>query len=138
MKIFKLGTIVQDSITGNKGMLTHLQRETGGELFYLFQPRGLSPKTGEPVDNYFITSARILGGEVIEAPYLGEDIIGTSVEDDATGFKGIASASILHINGCLHIEIQPTGTVKETGARIKPHEFDIRRLKGEVRADDPK
>lgn len=127
--MFKLGTVVRDSVTGLKGMLTHLQLEGDGPM-YLFQPHGLNPKTQEPVDEFWIAPNRVLKGQQIREPYLARDVLGTEVEDAGSGFKGIAVAVVLHINGCIHIDVQPPGRVAETGARIKRHNFDIRRLKG--------
>jgi hypothetical protein len=36
----------------------------------------------------------------------------------------------LHINGCLHLEIQPLGTNPKTGKMNDAFDFDIRLLKG--------
>jgi hypothetical protein len=129
--MFKLGTMVTDSVTGLKGMLTHLQIE-GDSKMYLFQPRGLNPKTEEPVDAIWIAPDRILNGQDVAEPYLALDALGTEVEDEASGFKGVAVAAVLHINGCIHLDIQPAGIVKETGRPIKRNNFDIRRLKGKA------
>lgn len=132
--MFKLGTIVTDSVTGLEGMLTHLHVE-GEASVYLFQPRGLNPKTQEPVDELWIAPDRICDGvEVPMNPQLTEALkaLNTEVEDQASGFKGIAVAAILHINGCVHLDVQPSGTVAETGRVIKRHNFDTRRLTGQA------
>lgn len=132
--MFKLGTMVKDSVTGLKGMLTHAQYE-GGNYNYAFQPHGLNPKTQEPVDGMWIAPDRVSGGVEISVPSQFDDaisVLGSEVEDQGSGFKGIAVAAILHISGCVHIDIQPSGVVKETGETIKRHNFDIRRLKGKA------
>jgi hypothetical protein len=134
--MFKLGTMVKDTVTGLEGMLTHLHVEgEGGHVLYNFQPRGLNPKTQEPVDDMWIAPNRIKGAtEVPESPQLSEAMkaLNTEVEDQASGFKGIAVAAILHINGCVHLDVQPPGVVAETGKAIKRNDFDIRRLKGKA------
>ena len=130
--MFKLGTMVKDSVTGLNGMLTHLQVE-GDSWSYLFQPRGLSPKTGEPVEPVWIAADRICNGVEIEVtPELSGALnaLGTEVEDQASGFKGIAVAAVFHISGCVHLDIQPRGVVAETGKTVARCNFDVRRLKG--------
>ena len=129
----KLGTIVRDSVTGLKGMLTHIQTEMSGDQFYVFQPEGLDKKTLLPLDQMWVVEDRIEDGEDIEMPdHINEkmDVLGTEVEDKASGFKGIAIAAIYHMNGCLHIDVQPKGTNPDTGKIIERVNFDIRRLKG--------
>ena len=132
--MFKLGTIVSDSVTGLTGMLTHLGVE-GESRIYLFQPRGLNPKTQEPVSELWIAPDRVVDGiEVPVTPQLAEalQVLGTEVEDHASGFKGIAVAAVLHISGCVHLAVQPPGVLPETGTAIRRQDFDIRRLKGEA------
>lgn len=130
MKVFKLGMMVEDSITKVKGMLTHLSVDMDKGLKYIFQPRGLNPKTGKPVDIMFLDTARVKGGTEIELE-LPMSILGTKAEDMATGFKGKVVTIWYHINGCLHVELKPEGTNEDTGATFDAHEFDIRRVKGE-------
>lgn len=66
MKVFKLGKIVKDSASLTDGMLTHMIVHIGGNLEYIFQPKGLNPKTKEPVGRILIQSARVIGGEQME------------------------------------------------------------------------
>src|SRR5438132_538386 len=80
----------------------------------------------------WLVGERVERGVMVEDPYLALDVLGTEVEDEASGFKGKAVASVLHINGCLHIDVQPSGILEETGTRIEPQNFDIRRLKGKA------
>jgi|ERR1051326_3316036 hypothetical protein len=126
--------MVKDRVTGLKGMLTHAQYE-GGNYMYAFQPHGLNPKNQEPVDGLWIAPDRISDGVEVPIPQQFNDaigVLGSEVEDQGSGFKGIAVAAILHISGCVHIDIQPSGVVKETGEPIKRHNFDIRRLHGKA------
>lgn len=131
MQIIKLGTIVTDTVTELKGMLTHFTKDMGGNQFYLFQPSGLSPETGKPVDTFWIPGNRVKGGltEEVELP---EAVLGTKVEDIATGFAGIAIGITLHINGCVHVDVKPKGIQKKTGDSFERIDFDIRRMKGEA------
>lgn len=128
--MYKLGVPMADGATGLDGMLTHLLIEGGGIMMYSFQPRGLNPETGEPVDSFWIDPTRVVRGTEIPELYLGRDLLGTEVEDTASGFKGVVVSTVLHINGCLHVDVQPQGVLAKTNTRVKPHNFDIRRLKG--------
>jgi hypothetical protein len=128
--MFRLGGIITDSATSLKGMLTHYVILIGGSAKYIFQPHGLSPESGEPVDNVFLEPIRIQGGEVVPEPALPLEVLGTEAEDMASGFKGTVIELCLHISGCIHVVIQPKGPVKKTGEIHKAHGFDIRRCKG--------
>jgi hypothetical protein len=127
--MLKLNTEVRDTSTGQWGRLTHLQVRLGGNVHYLFQPRGLNRKTGQPLEASWIGHARIKGA-IEESRDLPFDVLGTKAEDEASGFKGTVEAITLHTNGCVHLLIQPGGSQPESGAAIEPCDFDIRRLVG--------
>lgn len=127
--MLKLNKIVKDKASGIKGMLTHYVTDEAGNEQYIFQPSGLNPETGGPVQAIFINEARVEGGEVSNVA-LPKNILGTIVEDEATGFKGTAIELTYHINGCIHFNVKPKGIIDKTGASIEAHDFDIRRLKG--------
>ena len=127
--MLKLGTDVIDIATGMKGQLTHMQIQTDGVPFYLFQPKGLVKDTGQPLEANYISENRIKGGIFVEDPELHLDILMSQVEDNASGFKGKVIAITLHINGCVHAVVQPSG-VQKNGEIIKACDFDIRRLSG--------
>jgi hypothetical protein len=130
MKLFKLGTTVTDSASNVKGTLTHCQVFPGGFDWYNFQPKALDPKSGLPVKKCWITADRVRGEETIEVD-LPLAIIDTKVTDKVTGFSGKATSFILHMNGCLHVEVQPEGT-RETGEVKEPVDFDIKQLEGKA------
>lgn len=125
---YKLGTIVTDGITGVKGMLTHLVMCLGGNRYYVFQPRGINPKTLQPVKTTWIEEARVEGGVNVlyDAPV---HILGRKGEDLGSGFKGAVTSLVYHINGCLHVSLKPKGIRPDDGATIDEHDFDIRRVK---------
>lgn len=128
----QLGIMCTDTVTGLKGMLTHFHVELNGARFYNFQPHGLNPKTGQPQEMLWIVEGRVSGGQDVDEPDLPVNVLGTQVQDKASGFSGTATALTLHINGCVHIIVQPKGRLAETGDTIKQHEFDIRRLVGDA------
>lgn len=126
-----LGSIVTDTATGNDGMVTHLQIEMGGARFYSFQPRGLNPETGSPVESTWVVPDRLTGGDDEPEPELPLNVLGTLVTDEASGFSGIATGICLHISGCVHVTVQPRGKLTKTGAAPRSESFDIRRLVGD-------
>jgi hypothetical protein len=126
----KLGTIVTDSATGLKGMITQFEHRMGGQQYYLLQPRALNPKDGEPVKQVWLDEPRITNGIDVPLPeYWPLEILGTHVEDEASGYAGMAIAICQHISGCIHVNVQSKGQ-QETGAAIDACNFDIRRLSG--------
>jgi len=128
LSILELGTKVQDKSTGSEGMLTHFQM-TDDTKHYLFQPKGLNPKSGQPLTATWITANRVIHGKRVNVE-IPVEMLGTIATDKASGFKGTIIAITLHINGCIHALIQPKGTVKNTGELIEPCDFDVRRLSG--------
>jgi hypothetical protein len=130
--IIELGSIVTEKATASRGMLTHMQVETNNTRMYLFQPNGLNPETGHPVKKMWVVEERLEGGQRIVEPELPLAVLGTKVTDIATGFTGIAVSIVLHISGCVHVNVQPRGKLDKTGAAIEECDFDIRRLKGEA------
>lgn len=131
--IFKLGSVVRDKATGATGTLTHVCIGLDYRVQYAFQPKGLNPETGQPIRGIWITSSRIVSiskpPEASKVP-LPVHVLGTKVEDKASGFNGMAISLTLHTNGCVHVEVQPSGYNRSTNATIDPCEFDIRRLTG--------
>lgn len=127
MKIFTLGDMVKDTVSDTEGMLTHLILDMDGGSRYIFQPKGLNPKTLQPVERISLDKSRILGAteEEVDLPI---DILGKPGEDVATGFKGTIIGLIYHINGCLHVDVKPKGTLPDSGDTVQAHEFDIRRM----------
>lgn len=129
--MFKLGVPCVDSVTGLKGMLTHMQLDTSEQVWYNFQPNGLNPKTKEPVDSFWIDPARV-SNCISTTASLPLEILGTEVEDTASGFKGIVINLVYHINGCVHADVQSKGTLPDSGNKINAVNFDVRRLKGKA------
>lgn len=54
-------------------------------------------------------------------------ILGEVVEDELTGFKGVAVARIEYLNGCISVEIQPKALGKD-GTPIESKWFDEQRI----------
>lgn len=128
--IYELGTMVTDKATKLKGMLTHLRIHTGRECVYLFQPHGLNPETGHPLKTLMVSGDRIGGGKQVDDSFIPYDVLGTEVEDTASGFKGTAVSLTVHLSGCVHVTIQPAAKVKRTNEAVEELDIDIRRCKG--------
>lgn len=129
MKIIKLNTMVTDAVTGMEGMLTMAIIDMDGTARYVFQPRGLNPETRQPVTRILLESSRVENG-ILEEVNLPMEVLGSEVEDIATGFTGIAVQINYHINGCVHFEVKPRGFLEKSGDSIEACDFDYRRLKG--------
>lgn len=133
--MIRLGSLARETATGLDGMVTHFQIDMDGARHYVFQPRGLSPETGKPLKVLWVNIARLEKIEWVPQPPLPVEVLGTQVEDLASGFKGMAISLLLHLNGCIHIGVQPAGQLEKTNAPIDVCDFDIRRLTGEAIVD---
>jgi hypothetical protein len=131
MKALKLGTTVKDTATGLKGMLTLLQLRQDFSQYYNFQPQGLNPEDGQPVDTYWIEPQRVVDGIAVDID-LPEEVMATEVRDTATGFHGKVISMTHFLSGCTHIEIQPEGRNKKTGNPFKSLGLDIMRCEGKA------
>ena len=132
INVLKLGTVCQDRATELNGTLTNWLMDMGGHILYLFQPQGLNPDTGQPVDRLSLELERLeTTPDMFEEVDVPAEILGTIVADNASGFIGTAVAFVRHINGCFHVVIQPKGTLPKTGSPIRKAEFDLRQCIGE-------
>jgi hypothetical protein len=131
ISFFALGKPISDKATGIKGRATHIQLSANLEPYYLFQPHGINPETGQPVRSQWIEETRVVDGirKEYEVPI---DIIGSSVTDVASGLTGVVTHITIHIGGCVHCLVQPQGTLKKTGDMIDAVDVNIRLLEGEM------
>lgn len=131
MRVLKLGTVCQDRATGLEGTLTHWIVDMDERTSYIFQPKGLDEK-GQPVASLLLVKARLEvcdnDFEMVDVPF---EILGTQVTDKASGFTGMATRFIRHINGCFHVFIQPKGLVEQTKSPVAENDFDLRGCEGE-------
>ena len=130
--MLKLGTPVKDKSTGQFGMLTLMQIELDDTEIYYFQPKGLNPKTGEPLEGRWVVDAAIEDGvELVGPEELPFEILGSVATDNASGYKGTITNMRVHINGCVHANVQSSQILEETGSVPVSVDFDIRRLSGD-------
>jgi len=135
--ILELGKPVKDSFTGMVGILTHYQLYGNDNTFYLFQPKGLVKATGKPLPSFWLTDDRIMGVKIGKTTHhkvwqtkeLPIEIIGTKVKVPNYAFGGTVTSIELHINGCIHAYVQPSG-LQDTGERFGQYNFDMRELTG--------
>jgi hypothetical protein len=132
MKVYKLGSIVKDIATKQSGMLTQMHVQSDHSLLYAFQPNAINPKDGLPVSSYWIAPNRVKSNLPQIDIDLPLEVLGTEVIDKATGFKGMAVILQVHTSGCVHVDIQPSGYLKDTKEKIATYNLDIRRLKGKA------
>lgn len=131
IRTIALGTVCTDIATQIEGTITHWLYNMSGEVTYVLQPRGSNLKTGLPVARIHLELARLKVSpeafEEVEIPY---EVLGSEVEDKATGFKGMAVAFVRYIDGCFHIVIQPEGLLGENNSLFPKAEFSFQGCKG--------
>lgn len=134
VSLIKLGSKVKDLATDMTGVLTHAYFGYDGRLrLYNFQPQGLNKETKLPMKSLWLHPSRIKSTAAQwEERALPTEVIGTKVKDASSGFEGMATALSLHINGCVHVEIQSADVNPKTGELVEPYELDIRRLTGKA------
>lgn len=132
IRVIKLGTVCTDRATELEGTLTHWGCDMGKQIRYLFQPKGINPETGAPVSKIEVAAERL---ELPEGAYedvnIPFEVLGSQVTDKASGFSGMATEFVRHINGCFHVTIQPAGVIEKTNTPVRRHEFDLRECKGD-------
>jgi hypothetical protein len=132
IRVLMLGTRCRDKASGLMGTLTHLVLNMGRQVAYVFQPRGLDEDC-QPMAHIALEEDRF---EVVEDMFeridVPTEVLGTQVVDEASGFTGMATRFVRHLNGCFHVEIQPAGVVPKTGKPIRCRDFDLRGCTGEM------
>lgn len=121
----------KDIVTGLNGMVTHHIILMDNTVSYIFQPKGINPEDGQPVQRIIVVQNRIIASENdyenIEVPI---EILGTEISDKASGFSGTAIELVRYTHGCFHVIIQPKGKLRRTNSTIKHSEFDLRQCEG--------
>jgi hypothetical protein len=109
--LFQQKQTVTDAATGIKGKLHNIQIEMNGCVYYCFVPVKGNPDTKLPNPGYWLTHERIKAGEThqVELPF---EIVGRICADVVNGVSGTAITMILNVNGCVHVELQPSGETK--------------------------
>lgn len=126
--MLKLGTLVFDRATGLRGTLMSACISGDGKCYYTFQPQGLSAE-GDTAPRAGLDESRIMDGKQADTdPPL--DLIGTEAQDTVTGYKGVITHLVYHVNGCVHAVVVAKGKNKKTGGMNEDKEFDLRMLKG--------
>jgi hypothetical protein len=132
LKVIKLGTLTTDRATALEGTVTHWICNMEKRIDYLFQPRGLD-KEGQPVKKIHLEAARLnvkeSDYEKVEIPF---EVLGSVVANNASGFSGMAVEFVKHLSGCLHVIIQPSGTLSNSACPIRACEFDLRECTGDM------
>jgi hypothetical protein len=112
---FKLGDIVEDVITGFKGVVIVYLHYLYNQDRYALKSKEL--RDGKPMDHIFfdVTSLKFIEETNIEVPDFPEITI--AMEDEAkdkiSGYKGIVVGYGFWINGCIRIGIQSKNLTDE-------------------------
>jgi hypothetical protein len=132
LKIIKPGSFATYIPTGVYGMVTHSQILLGDVVMYIFQPNGLNAETGQPLKGLWAAKESFAGYEEMDLPsHVDLALLGSTAKDEASGFTGTIITLALHINGCVHAEVQPPGSNPKGGEKYDSCDFDLRRLSGE-------
>jgi hypothetical protein len=120
-----LGHYATDKITKAKGVITARAEFLHSASRYELTPIK-SEGNAEPVW-YWLNRLTISGKQAVLAssPTL-TILLGHEARDTVTGFKGIATARFIFLNGCVRVEVTPTEL--KDGAPVKPYVFDEQRL----------
>lgn len=130
MQLLRLNTPVSEIVTDSKGVLTHAMINMDHNVEYVFQPAGIDIITRMPKERIFVESARIVEKETEEVD-VPLHLLGTDLEEMHTGYKGICTKLIVHLGGCIHVDVTPKGRIS-AGQTRSSVEFDIRRIKPTV------
>lgn len=128
IKLFKLNKKAKDTATKEEGTIVLCQIDGSRNVSYLLQKPGLNKETGEPLSSIWTPSFRLEGVEE-EDHELPLDILGSTVTDLPTGFTGFAESLILHVSGCLHVNVVPEHK-KQNGEDAPSQNFALNRLIG--------
>lgn len=133
----RLGMMVRDPATNLTGIAMFKAELISGTVQYAIQ----SPGDGESVKDAFYVDDFMLEhvGEGVSARCPAPDPaatfpLGAELEDEITGFKGIATDRTTYLNGCIHYTLQPqqkknTLLGKMIGEPVRSTHFDYKRLK---------
>lgn len=128
-----LGSKVRDKITGFEGVATSRHFGMAGELQIGVQPPVAKDKLSEHPEGIVIDEATIevigAGESALATPVTETKIkLGEMVEDNVTGFRGIATTRSEFMNGCVFFSVQGKA-VKKGDAPPKWQRFEHFRLK---------
>lgn len=128
-KMSDLGYRFKDLITGYIGIANLWAESFTGSIQYgIQQPLD---KDGKYPESYMFDFMQL---EVVDEgvssvwvePKLDEIILGSEVKDKFSGYKGIAQARIVHLNGCIYIRV--VGEVNKTKDDITRQVIEVQRL----------
>lgn len=106
----KLGMIVRDPVTGLTGTADAKYEMLSGSVQFKVQPLGEGAKVEE---GYFIDDflLEVLGEGVSDRLTPADDTVtlrlGEQVQDTVSGVKGIATAKVTYLNGCVYFSMMP-------------------------------
>jgi len=129
-RVIKMRTECVDSATGLTGTVTHWLINMEEKIDYLWRPKGLDGE-GQPLNAIAACAKRLKVAdndfEEVDIPF---EILGTEVTDTISEFTGIAIGFLRHVNGCLHVYIQPQGELPGKKGPIERADFDLRGCTG--------
>lgn len=140
----QLGNLVEDMITGYRGIAASRTEILGGNIQFAVQPRVAEGKPNEMPEGMNLDAQTLstIGTGIADrvvAPPRNTIELGELVSDAVTGLKGIAVSRVIFVNGCVYYNIQPEKeTCKKTGLTVIPdREFLLQSRLTAVKAVPP-
>lgn len=128
IELFELESLITEKHSKLEGMLTHAWILPDDSIRYIFQPRGENPEEGGPVKGMLLDPTQVPEDTPKKGYEVPKELLNRVCVDRGSGIKGTVTILDLHLDGCVHAAIQPSGTVAKTGDPHNQHHFDLRRL----------
>ncbi len=126
LTLIKMHTQCTDAATGITGTISGAEIDKFGFARYSLHPKGLNPDTGLPLAPFPVEAWRL---NVEDDDYEQKEVpceqIGKVVTDNVSGYTGMVTHIVIHLNGCMHYVLQANGKAKD-GGRIRAIEVDPR------------
>jgi hypothetical protein len=119
--MFKLGVTVTDKATQLTGALM-VFFVSASQKMYSFQPKALSPETGQPVDQFWMDTDRVVGGvDDPDAPEIPVAALGTKAKTG--GAFGVKNFDIRLLEGPGLTKLEDTALADSKRQRPSPGEY---------------
>lgn len=137
-----LGSEAFDALTGVQGVVSQKMEQLGGNIRYVIQPMGDGQSIPEAL--FMDWHTILIIGDGVKAAASAVKVkspvpLGSEVEHQVTGVKGIVTERITFMNGCewFTVGVKPTKDAPHGGS-IQDSSFLFKKIgKGLVIADDP-
>jgi hypothetical protein len=132
-KKFGVGDVVRDRVSELTGVAIYKTEVITGTIQYAVQPGGTKDKLAEAhyIDEQQLEFVKKGPVKAVQPDYSQVKIkLGDEVEEQITGFRGIATERITYLNGCVHFDCYSKCKMDgERGPVTRRDHFDHKLLK---------